>query len=563
MNSEPEDRFKKLIAILIAVVTTLIAVLSYLQGDAGARDDTANRDTKRYSLEAFGRQVSGDARVNYDYNTAYQGYYELELLADAAEVVGDDAAAERYITLRDQLRGLSPLLGPDYYNPDVDPEPNIAKYESDTYVVETTALLERFTAASTVKDAWDSKANTYIVHLTMLAVALFLYGLSTTVNGNLTRWIFTISGSGVAIFATGWALVTFLKPVPDLRECKAPDGMYAIDAYAQGVGLAYQELHPQAIAAYDKALALTCAADYATAHAARGESNISLGNLEAAATDFERARANGDTSSNTAGELAWIYYLQGRFDDAAAMNRTALTASPGELWIQFDLALSLLAANKIDEARAEYKVGLDSAAQQVAAAKAANAEPPSFLWAGLEDGAVSLDDLIFTIEAGDGLPAPSALASPDVIAAAAGELSNLLKSHSVALEYTGLPPQGSLTASLSEFYIEQPIYDDNGNVADYIEAESFPFGTDEVGIVFDYNGMQDGQDYVFKVYVDGVEDPSWRIIDTWALGASGTAEIPLSLSYSATQVLNPGEYTVELYIDSNLAMTGGFVIEEP
>lgn len=51
----------------------------------GDRDDQANRDNKRYALEALGRQVSGDARVNYDYNTAYQSWQELDLLATSAE----------------------------------------------------------------------------------------------------------------------------------------------------------------------------------------------------------------------------------------------------------------------------------------------------------------------------------------------------------------------------------------------------------------------------------------------------------------------------------------------
>jgi hypothetical protein len=67
-NADTNDNFKRLIVILIAVVTTLAAIVTFLQSDAGARDDAANRDTKRYSLEAFGRKVSGDARVNFDYN---------------------------------------------------------------------------------------------------------------------------------------------------------------------------------------------------------------------------------------------------------------------------------------------------------------------------------------------------------------------------------------------------------------------------------------------------------------------------------------------------------------
>ena len=61
--------------------------------------------------------------------------------------------------------------------------------------------------------------------------------------------------------------------------------------------------------------------------------------------------------------------------------------------------------------------------------------------------------------------------------------------------------------------------------------------------------------------MDDEEDPSWRIVEQWTLGSTGTAEIPISLAYSNTQVLNPGEYTVELYVDTHLAQRGHFTVE--
>lgn len=564
MNANPtfltEERFKKTIALMIALVTTLIAVVSYLQSDASARDDAANRDTKRYSLEAFGKQVSGDARVNFDYNSAYQAYYELNLLANAAEAVGDSAGVARYEALRDNMVALSPMLQPPYFDPATG-SLNVAKYESDTYLVEITALRERFTAASVVKEAWDSKANTYIVHLTLLAVALFLFGLATTVSSDATKWIFTVVGVAFALFATGWAAATYLKPVNDLRTCALTDGISAIDAYAQGVGLAYQNENEQAIAMFDKAIA--CEPQYANALAERARAHMALGNFGSAAADYESARAAGDNSGSLAGELAWAYYLLGRFDDAASMNRTALQASPGELWIQYDLALSLLAGGKLDEARSAYQEGMDSAAKQVADAQAAGAALPSDLWWALEDAALSLDDLLFVIATGEGAPSRVAIADPEAVATAASDLSTALKSLAVALEFTGQPPSGELTANVSPFVFAEPVLGDDGSVADYDVDDVFEYGTFQISILFEYEGLQDGQMYLFKVYVNGEEDPSWRIYETWELGAFGTAEIPLSLAYSNTQVLDAGFYTVELYVDNHLAQTGSFEIEEP
>lgn len=552
-------RFKRLIAILIAVVTMLIALVGYLQSDAGARDDRANRDTKRYAMEALGRRVSGDARVNYDYNSAYQTYYELDLLSVAAANVGDEVAAERYAALRDEVTTLSPMLTPPYFDPATGAL-DVARYESEVYLVEITALSERFAAASVVKDAWDSKANTYIVHLTLLAVALFLYGLSTTVGGAATRLVFTAVGTTIALVAAVWAGATYLKPVADLRDCRAADGTPAIDAYAQGVGLAYQAQHAAAISAFDTALG--CAPDYANAWVARAESRAALGDYAAAIADYEAAQKAGNKEAFVAGDLAWLYYLTGRLDEATAMNQQALAASPDELWIQFDLGLSLLAAGQTEAAQAEYQKGMDLAARQVAEAKAAGQEPPSHLWFGLDDAAASLDDLLLTLETGEGEPPVSAIANPDAAAPAAATLLARLKSQAVALEFTGLPPAGELTAVISPFTIGEPILDDAGEVVDYNVTDVFDYGIDTVSVLFDYSGLRDGQEVVFKMYINGEEDPSWRFVSNWDLGADGSAEIPLSLAYSNTAVFEPGEYTVEMYVDSHLAQRGTFYVEE-
>ena len=557
--ADKDARFKRVVAILIAVVTTAIALVGYLQSDAGARDDAANRDTKRYAMEALGRRISGDARVNYDYNSAYQTYYELDLLAIGAANVGDDEAAARYTALRDQVPALSPMLAAPYFDP-ASGALNVAKYEADVYLVEITALTERFTAASAVKDAWDGKANTYIVHVTLLAVALFLYGLSTTVSGGATRLVFTAAGTAIAVVAAVWAGATYIKPVTDLRDCRTADGTPAIDAYAQGVGLAYQNEFETAIGRFDAAIA--CAPDYAAAWVARAEARAALGDYAPAIGDYEAAQKAGSQQAYVAGDLAWLYYLTGRFDEATAMNRRALTVSPDELWIQFDLGLSLLAGGQTDAAQAEYQRGMDLATQQVQAAKAAGQEPPSYLWWGLDDAAAGLDDLMTTLLTGEGEPALATLSSAPEVLPTAERLLNQLKSLAVALEFTGQPPAGELTATISPFTLAQPLYDEAGELVDYEPADTFTYGIDEVSVLFDYSGVRDGDEVIFKMYINGEEDPSWRFVENWDLGSEGSAEIPLSLAYSNTAVFEPGEYTVEMYIANHLAQRGTFYVEE-
>jgi hypothetical protein len=76
------------------------------------------------------------------------------------------------------------------------------------------------------------------------------------------------------------------------------------------------------------------------------------------------------------------------------------------------------------------------------------------------------------------------------------------------------------------------------------------------------DGSYDQQEVIIKVYIDGKEDPSWRIISQWEQGASGSTEEFLSVAYSEMFVFSPGYYTVEMYVDSHLALSGNFEVTE-
>lgn len=555
-SSTKKFDFNKTIAVLIAVVTLITAIIAYLQSDAGGRDDQANRDGMKYMLEAFGQQVSGDARVNFDYNVAYQAFYEYNLLASSTANRDMLEASDDYAVLADEMTLLSPMLQPPYYDMAADDAPAVGKYEADTYLVKITDLMERFTAASAVKDAWDYKANTYIVHLTLLAVALFMFGLSTTISNDKTRWIFAGTGSAVAVIAVVWAVVLYARPVLDVRE-KGD----AIERYAAGFGLAHQEKYEEAIGEFDAAVAAY--PQYANALAERAAAQSSLGNYEAAIADYEAAVAAGDKRANTAGMLAYQYHLTGDFAKAAEWDRKALAASPDELWIKYDLGLNLMLGGRIDEGLKVYQEGIQFAVDQVAAAKAAGAEAPSFLWYGLGDGADMLDGILYTIDGGEGLPTADAIADPEGVREAGEALLYQIKSTAAGLEYTGQAPADQLTAEISPFAFAVPEKDADGEVTGYSEpVEEFEYGIDEFAVLFDYSGMPEGKDVLFKLYINGVEDPSWRILEPWELGVEGSAEIPVSYAYSDTFVFDPGEYLVEMYVDYHLAQRGWFVIAE-
>ncbi len=559
-NNAPETTgtldFNKVIAVLIALVTLFTAVVAYWQSDASGRDDQANRDGMRYILEAFGAQVSGDARVNYDYNVAYQAMYEYNLLSNSAANRENTLASETYAKMAAEMKKLSPMLAAPYTEGKEGAAPNVPLYESDVYLVKITSLLEKFTAASAVKDAWDSKANTYIVHLTLLAVSLFLFGLSTAISNSKTRWVFSGGGVAFAVIAMVWALSIFFKPVFDLRTQKD-----AIDQYAAGVGLAHQQKFADAISAFDKAVAAY--PEYANALVERASAQSSLGNHDKAIMDYESAIKAGDTRPNTMGDLAYQYHLVGNFEKAVELERKATGIGGSELWLQFDLGLNLLASGKIDEAQAVYQQGIQAAVNKVVEAKKNGLEAPSYLWYGMEDGADMLVGMLTDLAEGTADVPAAKVADPEGFKASGEELLTRLKSTAAALEFTGAAPEGEMTASISPFTFVLPEKDDQGEITGYSDpATSFEYGIDEFAVQFDYKNMPVGKDILFKLYINGTEDPSWRIQQPWEMGADGTAEIPISYAYSDTFVFDPGDYVVEMYVDYHLAQRGGFTIEQ-
>ncbi len=551
-----DEPFERLVALLIALVALLAAIIGFLESDAGARADQANRNAQRFAVQAMGRNISGATRIGYDWSDAYQTWVELDTLALSADFMGDTTAVARFETVRDQIEPLSPLLQPPYFDPAGPFSPDVAAYEADLYLIEATALAERFAAAAALDDAWDGKANLYVTQLTLLAVTLFLFGLSITVTG-IVRWLFLGSGLFITAITFVWMLVTLLWPVPVLND-------QAIDDYAQGAGLAHQDDQKGAIAAFNRSLLNT--PDYGNALFERGNAHYALGDYAAAANDFEAAQQAGRDDINLAWNLGWMYYLMGRFDEAIQMDRKALASNPEQIGLHFNLALALLASGDIEAAKIEYNRALDTAKRQVRIAVETGAAPPESLWWYLEFGAFDLDSLHDQLtgntHAWTEAPPANTITASKEIQETAQTLSQRIREVTVALEYTGEPPKGLVTSQVAPFRFGQEIYDAAGNFLDYEYNDIYPYGTDEVLILFEYDQMTDGQSVLWKVYHEGLEDPSLRLVELWSLGESGEAQKPLSFACSNTYIFTPGRYTVEMYVESRLMQHGTFVIED-
>lgn len=559
---QASEGFEKLVTVLISSVAILVAITVYLQNMAAGISDEARRHAQEHALNSTSREINGTIQYSYQWQGAYQTWKEIDLQITAAEQSGDNTAAERYRQLRDKIVTLSPMLGSDYFDPQTMSSPDTYKYESDIYLVESTKLKEQYVAESEIGRVTDDIADSFIVQLTLLTVTLSLYGLSITLKGKI-RWLFVIVGSGIVVVCLlwmGWEL---------LRLWTRPTvSMPAINAYAEGVGLAYQAKYDEAISKFDTAISEK--SDYAQAFYDRGNAYYDKHNLDHAIQDFETARSLGLNDQSTNWNLGWAYYLDGRYQDAIDANSTILSKDPTVLGMRTNQALTYLAMGNTDLAKSEYDLSIQEANRQVTEAHKLGQEPSASLWYYMEAGASDLQNLIDQL---DGNPktwtqAPaSTLVKGDhnTIRDFAYQQMVRLKETAVSLEFTGNLPQTMTDIQVAPFAFGKiTSKDDQGFITGFEKDEdaTFPYGTNAVSVEFTPSSPAPSQQLIWKVYVNGYEDQSMRQISKTDLSTGSKWYMTFGFDYTNVFILSPGEYVIELYVDSKLVQRGTFYVEK-
>ena len=564
MSDQPlssEARYEKFIAVLIALTSIFIALTAYMERLASDRAEQFEREAEVLSIQSTTENIGGVLRFNYDWQGAFQTWRELDLMVTNALQLGDTSRAELYRAARDEIQLFSPLLQPPYFNTEVNWTDPYA-YESELYVVESARLNEQFESKSQVANTWDQIANNFVLQLTFYAVALSLFGLSTTIH-SFVRWMFVLLGGLIILVNLVWSVVIVYTPV---EEVPLP----AIDAYANGIGLSYQGRQAEAVDAFQTAITeyarLPGEPQYINAYYNLGVSHLLLGEYEAAANAFEDTLALGRVDTTVLWNLGWAYYMQGRFEQSVAVNQQALTLDPTIVGLRLNQGLNMLAMGRFGNAIEEYRLALGEAERQIAEARAAGQAVPPSLWYFMEAGAFDIQSLI---DQAAGNPkswtqAPATnLFDVDLV-----QLENTgrteierLKEYIVSLEFFGTAPRAPTNRTVSEFSFVQEIYDENGDFVEYQDASVNPFGTNAVGVWIDYSGFRDGEHLLWKVYVNGYEDYVLRAVSEWESGESGSGIKWISYAFSNVFVFTPGEYTVELYVDTQLIQTGTFRVE--
>lgn len=364
--------FRRRVALLVVGITLLGSIVAYLQTAASNNEDEAARDSHRLAITGLGQQIDTSAEFQF----AYEVYTQAELLdrrrlisrGRQRSAVGTDAesafrlGAERFQAVRDSLTGLSPLLENEEYSETADPL-FPTRYDADVTVEPDLAQL-RQEAKAEEADSYGGKADTYVAILTVLAVSLFLIGLSLTVVGR-GRVLLLAPGVGLAAVCVLWTLVVAAGGVQ-----KTPDP--AIEAVGEGLRLIQRGDYEDAIEALDEAIDIR--PDYATAYGYRADAHFVSGssqettfvsvtdpeNLAAAIEDAEKAVELGaDRDVGVVGSLGFYYFLQGDYDDAARLTNRALDFNDKLPTLWLNLGVIEAARGNDDRAEGYYDVGID------------------------------------------------------------------------------------------------------------------------------------------------------------------------------------------------------------
>jgi hypothetical protein len=240
-----EERFEKFIAVLIALTSIFIAITAYLERLSNDRSEAFERQAQLLSVQSTTETINGALRFSYDWQGAFQTWRELDLMVTNAEQLSENELAALYARARDEIRPFSPLLQAPYFSEDFNwPDPYT--YQSDLYIVNAARLQERFESKSIVANTWDQLANNFVLQITFYAVTLSLFGLSVTIH-SFVRWLFVFLGGLIIVVNLLWSVVILNTPVNEIPEA-------AIESYAQGVGLAYQGRHEEAVDSFRNAI---------------------------------------------------------------------------------------------------------------------------------------------------------------------------------------------------------------------------------------------------------------------------------------------------------------------
>ncbi|MBN1954227.1 MAG: hypothetical protein JW900_04160 [Anaerolineae bacterium] len=222
IEEAPQDRFQYAVIVLILLVTIWGTIVALLQSNASARENQAARESVARAIQLMAEMQRNSQQSSYDLgvlaeitalsmdNIARRATaLELEQAGQSQEATVYQREAEILAAQAQALRLFTAFYSDPRYAPQGDSlVPNTEAYLLD-WQTHLQALLEQQNAASDETNRWGQKADAYTSIITILAVVLFLFGLSLIIRSRV-RYLFTAAGVLIGATTVLWAAVTIL-----------------------------------------------------------------------------------------------------------------------------------------------------------------------------------------------------------------------------------------------------------------------------------------------------------------------------------------------------------------
>jgi len=547
------ERFEKLVVVVITLVTVMAALIAFLQSWADGNAVRYARQSQALSIEAMGHDMSSRQRYSHDFDL-YVTWNEWDYRRLRAAYLGQILKNEQATAIAEMIIPMTPLLaeGSPYYELEAE-DAAVMRYYADTNLITTTILMEQRAFTTTVANHWNNKGDGFVTVLTVLAVALFLYGLSTTIGGAV-RYLFALAGTFLVGVCVVWTLALVVMPAPEIPYA-------AIDAYARGEGQLYaagsNEAYQAAAEAFDEALRRY--PDYGNALAARASLALDLNEYETSIEFYRRAIASGRSGADIAWELGWALYLVGDYDAALEINREMLKTDPDMTPLILNVGITLLAQGQTEAAMQAYAQALSVAGSDEATV------PTSWNLLYLREAVNDLDRLIAALDGQSGFdqePDLRNVADRAQVRAAAGQARQRLNEGSVSIETGGALPPTDVTMSAPVF----ARYAGHDDVLLGI-ADAFPRGLSMLAIQVNFEDLPRDAIVSRRVTRQLLDEPGWReylptmrLDTTWDGGSDGQLIQTITSPWPGRRGFLPGLYTVDYYVNGHLAQSGRFTI---
>jgi tetratricopeptide (TPR) repeat protein len=362
--------FRRRLALVVVLITLFGAVVAYLHEQNSNSEDNAAREAQIQAIQGFGKQVNASTQYQFDRSQFVDQQLLLRRIDVAAsrQRVTDPEFSAVYSEDQSRLSSLHDTMSDGAAIKSFeDDSADFAKSQLDPDV----ARLKQQVFAAEAND-YGNKADAYVALLTVLAVGVFLIGLSLTVSGR-GRYLLAIPGICIAGLCVVWAVFITTGSIT-----KVPDDTITLTAQGQQKEIAApvdadgNTDYSDAIATYKKAIAASPSFGPAYTRLSGAEFENGVHNSEGAQfesvsdTDAtkraiaagEKAISLGESNPSLLSSVGFYHFTLGEYGRAEELSQQALDNGNEIEPLIFNLGVAQAAQNEKSAARKTYDHGI-------------------------------------------------------------------------------------------------------------------------------------------------------------------------------------------------------------